>query len=145
MRSTNKVYERLETALARYRLAPEQPCANDFLLEYMAYHSLKKVEGGYVWKFDPRILSPDRMKDTDWWASLSTRFAALAMPKAIVHGTLSDLFTPQVAQYMRELTEHRVPIVGIEHAHHHVMLDQPIALAATLSALLQSLPGDAAV
>jgi len=142
-RTANKVYDSLETALGRYRLAPEQPCANDFLVEYMAYHSLKKVEGGYVWKFDPRILSPDRMKDSGGWASLSTRFAALNMPKAIVHGVLSELFGPQIAQYMRELTEYRVPIVGIEQAYHHVMLDQPIALAATLNALLQSLPRDA--
>lgn len=139
-RTANRVYESLDVGLSRYRLAPEQPCANDFLLEYMAYHSLKQVEGGYSWKFDPRILSPDRMKDTDWWGSLSRRFAALDMPKAIVHGALSELFKPPIAQYMRELTQNSVPIVGIEQAHHHVMLDQPIALAATLSGLLQSLP-----
>ena len=140
-RTSNKVYETLEAAMARYRLAPQQPCENDFLFEYMAYHSLKQVVGGYVWKFDPKILSPDRMKDTGWWGSLSTRFAELEMPKAIVHGELSELFAPHIARYMREITDHRVPVVGIEQAYHHVMLDQPVALAATLSALLQSLPG----
>lgn len=140
VRTSNKVYENLADALARYRLAPAQPCENEYLFEYMAYHSLKRLEGGYVWKFDPKILSPDRLKDTQWWSSLSTRFAGLTLPKAIVHGERSELFTPPIAQYMRELTEHRVPIVAIEQAYHHVMLDQPIALAATLNALLQSLP-----
>ena len=139
-RTSNNVYDTLETAMGRYRLAPEQPCANDYLFEYMAYHSLKQVEGGYVWKFDPKILSPDRLKDTDWWSSLSTRFAALDMPKAIVHGALSELFAPHTAEYMRKMTHNRVPVVGIEQAYHHVMLDQPVALAATLNALLQSLP-----
>lgn len=139
-RTANKVYESLELAMSRYRLAPEQPCDNDFLFEYMAFHSLKQVDGGYVWKFDPKVLSPDRLKDSAWWGSLSARFAELALPKAIVYGERSELFRPEIATYMRELTQHQVPVVGIEEAYHHVMLDQPLALVAALNALLQSLP-----
>lgn len=138
-RTTNRVYPDLEAAMGRFRLAPEQPCANDFLFEYMAYHSLKQVDGGYCWKFDPKILQPDRLKNSEWWMSLAPRFAALASPKAIVYGAESSLFQPHTADYMRELTNHKTPIVGIEGAYHHVMLDQPLALAATLNALLQVL------
>lgn len=139
-RTTNRVYADLPTAMGRFRLAPEQPCANKFLFEYMAYHSLKQVEGGYCWKFDPKILQPDRLKNSEWWLSLAPRFAALDAPKAIIHGAQSSLFQPHIAEYMREQTQHKTPIVGIEGAYHHVMLDQPLALVATLNALLQSMP-----
>ena len=138
-RTENRVYPKLTDAMARFRLAPDQPCDNDFLVEYMAYHSLKKVEGGYCWKFDPAVLQPDRLKNHDWWLSLAPRFIELAAPKAIVHGAKSDLFQPPIANYMRSQTENRTPIVAIEGAYHHLMLDQPLALAASLSALLQTL------
>lgn len=137
-RTANKVYADLESAMARFRLAPDQPCENDYLVEYMAFHSLKPVDGGYSWKFDPAVLSPDRQKDYDWWLRLGPRFVELDAPKAIVHGAKSSLFQPPIAQYMREQTGGTVPIVAVENAYHHVMLDQPLALASALSALLQS-------
>ena len=137
-RKVHNVYPDLASAMARFRLAPEQPCENEFLFEYMAYHSLTQVDGGYSWKFDPGVLQPDRMKNEDFWLSLAPRFIDLAAPKAIVYGALSDLFSVEIADYMREQTGHRSPVVAIEGAHHHLMLDQPLALTATLNALLQS-------
>ncbi len=137
-RKAHNVYPDLSSAMARFRLAPEQPCENDFLFEYMAYHSLKRVDGGYSWKFDPGVLQPDRMKNEAFWLSLAPRFIDLAAPKAIVYGALSDLFSAEIADYMREQTGNQAPVVAIEEAHHHLMLDQPVALAATLNALLQS-------
>ncbi len=131
----NKVYPDLETALGRYRLAPLQPCANDFLLHYMAYHSLKQVDGGWSWKFDPGILGADS-HDVDWWAEQPPRFAALPGRKAIIHGDDSILFTSDSADYIRELCDEPVPIVSIPHAQHHLMLDQPIAFASALKAVL---------
>lgn len=135
---TNKIYADLATAMARFRLAPEQPCENDFLFEYMAYHSLREVEGGYQWKFDRGVLSRTPNTDSEWWLSLAPRFAQLDLPKAIIHGALSSLFQPHTADYLSEICGPDVPIVPIEGAHHHVMLDQPLALAAVLSALLQT-------
>jgi len=137
-RKAHRVYPDLPSAMARFRLAPEQPCANDFLFEYMAYHSLKKVEGGYCWKFDPAVLQPDRSKDEEFWLTLAPRFIDLAAPKAIVHGALSELFQSDISDYMREQTNYETPVVAINDAHHHLMLDQPLALAATLNALLQT-------
>lgn len=138
-RKVHKVYSDLPSALARFRLAPDQPCDNDFLVEYMAYHSLKQVDGGYCWKFDPAVLQPDRLKNEEFWLSLAPRFIELSAPKAIVHGALSSLFHADIANYMRKQTNYETPVVAIEGAHHHLMLDQPVALAAALNALLQTL------
>lgn len=124
---------------ARFRLAPEQPCANDFLLEYMARHSVKPVDDGWVWKFDPRIMGPDMDRDPDWWHSIAPRFVGLKLPRAIIYGEHSFMMSAQVRAYIRQASGARIPQVGVRDAHHHLMLDQPIGFAATIDALLQSL------
>ncbi len=134
-RRANKVYPDLETALGRYRLAPPQTCANDFLMNYMAYHSLKQVDGGWSWKFDPGILGAD-MRENDWWEQQPVRFAQMPGRKAIIHGEDSILFTKDSADYVRELTDEPIPIVSIPEAQHHLMLDQPIGFAAALKSVL---------
>ena len=42
----NRVYPTLEEALARFRLAPPQPCENLYIADFIARRSLKPVEGG---------------------------------------------------------------------------------------------------
>ena len=132
----NKVYDDLATAMGRFRLAPSQPCTNDYLIEYMARHSLKQVDGGWTWKFDPAILRGRH--DMDWWVNIPRRFAALPCRKAVIHGRRSILFTEDSAAYIRELAGEGVPIVGVADAAHHLMLDRPLAFAAALEALLSS-------
>ena len=51
------VYPDLAGAMARFRLLPQQPCQNAYLFDYIARHSLRQVEGGWRWKFDPAVLS----------------------------------------------------------------------------------------
>ena len=133
----NPVYDSLEAAMARFRLAPGQPCANDYLIEFMARHSLTEVEGGWSWKFDPRILSFGR-QDMSWWAGLPKRFADLSIRKAIIHGRNSLLFDEECGQHILDLAGHPLPIVGLADAQHHLMLDQPLAYTAALDAVLQS-------
>ena len=127
----------LATILGRYRLAPPQPCANEVLLEYVARHSVKRVDGGWIWKFDPRVRISDG-HSAEWWVAQPERFAALELRKAIVYGSRSAIFTDDSAAYLRELTGGRVPVVAVPDAHHHLMLDQPLAFTASLRALLES-------
>ena len=134
----HRVSETLESAKKRFRLAPEQPCKNRYLLEYMAYHSLTEVDRGWVWKFDPRILGPDEERGPEWWQSLSDRFADLKIPRAIVFGEHSNMFSRRVAEYVRDKSHANVPMIQINDAHHHIMLDQPLAFSAAIDALLQS-------
>ena len=133
----HRVSDTLEAAKKRFRLAPEQPCENRFLLEYMAYHSLKKVEKGWVWKFDPRILGPDEERSSDWWQSLSNRFANMKVPRAVIYGEHSQMFSRRAADYIRSNTSDNIPMVQINNAYHHIMLDQPLAFSSAINALLQ--------
>ncbi|GIS69240.1 MAG: hypothetical protein CM1200mP9_00610 [Gammaproteobacteria bacterium] len=48
-----KAYPDRETAEARFRLYPPQPCANAFVLKYIAKQSVMRIDGGaWAWKFD---------------------------------------------------------------------------------------------
>ncbi|GHA01518.1 alpha/beta hydrolase [Arenicella chitinivorans] len=135
----NKVYASYEEAKARFVLAPPQPVGHAELLDFMAYHSLRKVNGGWSWKFDPSVFRREAGFEKRW-AETGHRIVTAPGRKAVVYGRESMLFNDDSANYLRELiAELRAtpfPIVDIPHAHHHLMLDQPVALVASLKSIL---------
>ena len=50
-----RIYPDRDSALARFRLAPEQPVCTPLLRAHLAAHSLRRVEEGWTWKFDLRV------------------------------------------------------------------------------------------
>ena len=135
----HKAHATYDAIRARFRLAPDQPCENDYLMDYMAYHSVKQTEGGYVWKFDPRIMGPDEGRDESWFSEIAPNFCGLTLPRGIIYGEHSQMLSSAALAYVRESTANAVPAIQIADAHHHVMLDQPLALAAAIDSLLQTL------
>jgi pimeloyl-ACP methyl ester carboxylesterase len=129
-RRPHNVYATLEAGLARFRLMPPQPCDNLFLLDWVARHSLKPVEGGFSWKFDPAIWQDFSIGDT------AARLKATKCRIAIFRGENSVLLPPEIGEYMFNLLGRAAPVVEIPQAQHHVMLDQPLAFVAALRALL---------
>ena len=127
VRSTrNRVYPTLEAGLARFRLAPPQPCENHYIVDYIARHSLKQVENdagqtGWTWKFDPAVFVRfefDKMS-TNMLQDIGCRVA-------MMRGEESVLVSDRIWDYMRGLREN-MDMVSIPEAQHHVMLDQPLA------------------
>ncbi|MEM7327343.1 MAG: alpha/beta hydrolase [Pseudomonadota bacterium] len=122
----NRAYASLDAALARFRLAPPQPCENHYIADYIARHSLKQVEtetgqSGWVWKFDPRIFVNFEFSE------MSTNMLAdVACPVAMMRGADSELVTDRIWEYMRGLRPD-MDMVSIPNAQHHVLLDQPLA------------------
>ena len=55
---------------------------------------------------------------------------------ALVHGELSVVVPPETGEYMYELLERNAPVVEIPEAHHHLILDQPLAFVTAMRALL---------
>lgn len=132
----HRVHDTYEAAAGRFRLAPEQPCDNEYLMQYMAYHSLQQTPAGWCWKFDPRIMGPDDERDPNWWQSIVPRFIELKVPTALVVGALSEMLSARAEAHIRA-AQPLLPIIKIPDARHHVMLDQPLALLTALDALLQ--------
>jgi pimeloyl-ACP methyl ester carboxylesterase len=128
--SNPKVYPDLETALEHFHLVPPQPCENQFVLDYIARHSLHEVGGKWTWKFDPVIFNqgpPPAMNA--YLEGVKTRIA-------VFHGEYSAIVTPDVTDYMSELLGRNAPFVEIPQAYHHLILDQPLAFIAALRAIL---------
>jgi pimeloyl-ACP methyl ester carboxylesterase len=125
-----KVYPDRATAKQHFRLVPAQPCDNAFILDYIAEHSLRDIDNGVTWKFDPGVfvrMSTDVM--SDYLTSVRCRIALMI-------GEQSKVVPPETSNYMVELLDRNAPLVEIPAAHHHLLLDQPLAFIAALRALL---------
>lgn len=127
----NRVYPDLASALGRFRLAPPQPCENHYAMDYIARWSLKQADDGFTWKFDPAI-----WRRFEAGRPSSELLKAMACRVAIIRGEESELMPDETGEYMQGLLGHQVPFISIPHAHHHVMLDQPLAFIAALRTLL---------
>jgi pimeloyl-ACP methyl ester carboxylesterase len=125
-----KTYPDLETARRHFRLVPPQPCDNQYILDYIAERSLRRVENGYTWKFDPRVFLLARAE------AMHEHLANVRCRVAMIRGELSDVVAPETGEYMYQLLRRNAPLVTIPEAHHHLILDQPLAFVAALRALL---------
>ncbi len=132
-----KAYPDRETAEARFRLFPPQPCDNDYILAYIARHSLMRLDGGaWSWKFDeelPLTLKGGERQPED--------YRGLTLPVGIIYGEKSESFTPRSRDYMLELLPGDVPVVEVADARHHVFLDQPLAFVDALREVAGKLRG----
>jgi pimeloyl-ACP methyl ester carboxylesterase len=126
----HNVYPDMAKALSRFRLMPPQSCENLYIVDWVARHSLKPVEGGFTWKFDPFIWQDFSIGDT------AARLRATKCRIGIFRGAESILMPPEIGEYMFNLLGRAAPVVTIPEARHHVMLDQPLAFVAALNALL---------
>ncbi len=132
-----KVYPDRDSALARFRLQPPQPCDNDYILQYIARKSLMPVDGGgWTWKFDEDL--PGTLKNVERTAD---DYRALTLPVGLIYGANSELFSARTLAYLRELVPQDFPAVAIEDAQHHVFLDQPLAFVDALKQVLAALRG----
>jgi pimeloyl-ACP methyl ester carboxylesterase len=126
-----RVYDDYDTALGRFRLMPEQPCQHACVIDYVARHSLREVEGGWTWKFDPTMFDHLEMGSAQ-----RDKFLALRCRSAVILGEHSRDGGAQSGGYMREITGGRVPIFTIPTVHHHMMFEEPLALTMGIMALL---------
>ncbi len=134
-RRPNRVYPDYESAKARFVLSPPQPVNEPYLFDYMAFHSLKEVEGGWTWKFDTSVF--ERSNDLhEKLLAQGRRMAEAPGDIVIVYGEQSELFDADSAAYIVECGGAHIPMIGIPDARHHLMLDQPLAFASVLRTLL---------
>ena len=126
-----RVYADLGTAVARFRTLPPQEVYLPHVREHVARGSLRPVEGGWTWKFDPAFSGnrpPVRR--------LLPRLTAPAALFRCEHG----LVTPDMAAEMVALVPGGLPVVDLPEAGHHPMLDQPLALVTAVRTLLAFWP-----
>ena len=144
-----RVYETKEDALQRFRLMPEQPCENEFIVDYIGERSIRDLSiddgiirdmreaEGFTWKFDNNIYDGFVVG-----ADLAEKWQALKIPLAYMFGGRShnddtkDFQQPAIAEYVRAARPD-VPFYEIPDARHHIMLDRPHAFAASIATQME--------
>ncbi len=134
-----KVYPDIEAGVRHFHLVPPQPCEHGWIVAHIARHSLRPVEGGVTWKFDPGVFlrREGAKRPSDYGALL----AHAACRVAVVNGADSAIVSQDMRTYMAELLADSpaavagVPFVEVPEAQHHLLLDQPLALVTALRAV----------
>jgi pimeloyl-ACP methyl ester carboxylesterase len=126
-------YATLEEAVARFRTVPPQEHYLDYVIDFVARHSLKASEGGgWEWKFDRRIFEQfvdgARGVAVPYLDQVDCRLALLRSQYGLV--------TPEIGAFMFDMLGRVTPVIEIPQAGHHAMLDQPLILLTALRTLL---------
>jgi pimeloyl-ACP methyl ester carboxylesterase len=120
-----RVFPTRDAARQRFHPVPDQPTL-PYVADHVAECSIREAEGGWTWKFDPRVFQNQHMPPA--LRPLSGRLAQFRAE----YGIHPDEPTEAV------IDGHGRPgqIIEIPAAGHHVMLDQPIALVTGIRSLL---------
>jgi pimeloyl-ACP methyl ester carboxylesterase len=130
-RRPHRLYASAEEAMEHFRTLPPQDVVLPFVREHVARGSLRAVEGGWTWKFDPGMFGSRLL--------LRDLLPQLAVPAALFrceHG----LVGAGMAAEMSRLVPGGMPVIDLPDAGHHPMLDRPLALVAALRTLLAVWP-----
>lgn len=123
----NKIYPSKQVMIDRFRTLPEDDAEVDYVKAHIAAGSVKEVDGGWTWKFDPSIFLRSRMEPEE--------LAAAPCKIALIRGE-RGMATLDITADVAERLGGDVPVTVIRDAGHHIMLEQPIALIAALQTLL---------
>lgn len=128
-----RCYTTEEEAARRFRLRPPQPVRHLLLARHIARHSVKATPQGYCFKLDPALFA--KMTAEPDYPDAHTMMKSLTVDTALIYGTESRFFPPEVVEKMPSLF---APdrIESIAGAHHHVFLDDPTAFLHALDRLL---------
>jgi pimeloyl-ACP methyl ester carboxylesterase len=139
----SRVYPTLEAALARFRLMPPQPAGNPYIADFIARRSLKQVplpDGGglgWTWRFDPNMWAKLN-RDHDLRRATSG-FTNVAVPMVHIYGAKSRIVEHRKAGAPSPFPP-GMPEIEIPDSHHHIMIDQPLALVSALRGLFAAWP-----
>lgn len=120
-----RVYASAEAAIRRFRPIPEQPTL-PYVRDHIARTSVREVEGGWSWKFDPHVFA--RQHTSPPLGPLGCRLAQFRAE----YGIHIDIAT----EVLIDGSGNPAEIIEVPAAGHAIMLDQPLALITGVRAVL---------
>lgn len=118
-----RIYPTRHDAAAHFVTLPAQPVACPRIQQHVAFHSVRRVEAGWTWKFDPPTF-----KNT---GRLAEALGTLSCP--ITYFRCENGIIPVGTEHgLRESFGAHLRLAELPGAGHHPMLDQPLALVAAL-------------
>lgn len=128
---TRRVYPDLETGVSRFRLAPEQPLKEPYIMDYIGRNSLIEADDGWTWKFDPYMESkPFIVLDGD------ELLRQVVCPIDFIYGDSSAIVDARMAERVLGHAKNPGKTIEIPGTYHHIMICHPEAMISTLLALL---------
>lgn len=121
------VYPDAGTMISRFRTLPDDAATLPWIRDHIARESIRPTDGGWTWKFDPRVFLRSAMSPAD--------VARSACEVALLRGE-RGMATTDITQSISSRLGGNIPVTVIPDAGHHIMLDQPVALIAVLQTLL---------
>jgi pimeloyl-ACP methyl ester carboxylesterase len=101
------------------------------VLKRLGTYGLKEVAEGWTWKFDPGLFDYLEM-GTDQHDKLM----ALPCKTALMLGEQSEDEGALYGDHMLAASGNTLPVVTVPGTYHHLMFDQPVAVAAAMKLLL---------
>jgi pimeloyl-ACP methyl ester carboxylesterase len=130
-----RIYPDFDQALARFRLIPQEHCADAAVFEHVGRLSLRPESEGWVWKFDDRITFT--LDHTE--ISEAEMLRKISVPMAFIYGEHSVVAPKDIADKTVAYMSQARPALCVTKAYHHVLLDNPLALRAMLLELIPEL------
>jgi pimeloyl-ACP methyl ester carboxylesterase len=127
------IYNTLEEAIERFRLAPEETFASPEILRHIAHYSVKQLPSGkWKLKFDKNAFL--------FWFPLDVRdyIGNIECPMIFVRGVKSSVVPRDKAEEIVSLCP-RGKLVEIKRAYHHVFLDNALEFEEAIKGWLVSL------
>jgi len=124
-----RVYPTPTEALARFRLIPPGPLADGVIVAHIGEHSLRKVDGGWSWKFDDAVAAAGRDHSL-------VDATELDLPVVFVRGEESFVTSNDQMKLTRQVLPN-ARFLSLPQAGHHLMIDQPIGLTRMLQESLE--------
>lgn len=134
--SPNAGFDSFDEGLARFRLSPVQPGVEPWLLDYIARRSLRQGDDGrWYWCFDPLIHDDLGIRHHPV-PGYEGYLQGAKCPLTFIWGDDSILMTQAVRTHTRQVAPAGTRFIEMPEAHHHLMLDQPVAFVTALRAIL---------
>ncbi len=126
------IYPDYESAVARFRLSPP-PASEikaDYVLDHIARHSVRAVEGGWTWKFDAALASVASLG-----LELKDSLRNLSCHSAAIYGENTHLADHTLLQRMTAATNGEIPVFVIPGSTHYPMIDNPPAFVSAIKGI----------
>ena len=127
-----RLYPTRDDAVDRFRLVPNGRWPNPLVLTYISHHSVRETPDGWTWKFDENMA----VSLNEEAHSLRTDLSGVPVPTDVIYGEESEIMDAERRAIAAAIAPLCGPPIAIPCSHHHIMIEQPVALAAALSALL---------
>ncbi len=127
-----RTYATLDEALARFRTVPPQEHYLDYVIDHVARHSLRAVDGGWQWKFDRGVFA----QFAGGMRSIALPYLSLVTCRLALFRSENGLVTQDIGDSMFDELGRVTPVIELPEAGHHAMLDEPLILLTALRSVL---------